>query len=148
MSIVQPLMDGAQVVDLCAGSGALGLEALSRGAAHCDFVERAMPVLRVLESNIATLGADERATVHRSEALKFVGAPTGGAPRWTVAFADPPYGEGTALALAERWLAEPFAATFGVEHEASLVLPAPAGGPAPDRRSYGDTAVTFYRLPD
>ena len=151
MSIVQPALDGARVVDLCAGSGALGLEALSRGAEHCDFVERAAPVRKVLEANIAGLGAGERAAVHRAEALAFLGggeganAPGASAARWDVAFADPPYGEGLALALAESWLRDPFAAIFGVEHEATLTLPSPADGTPSDRRVYGETALTFYR---
>lgn len=142
ISIVLPALDGARVVDLCAGSGALGLEALSRGAAHCDFVEKAAPVRRVLAENIATLGAGDRATIHGGSALKAIEefAP------WDVAFADPPYNEGQAVALAERWLRAPFAAIFGVEHESSITLPSHADGLEPDRRRYGITALTIYRL--
>lgn len=158
MSIVLPALDGARIVDLCAGSGALGLEALSRGAAHADLVERDAKVFETLRANATALGAGDRATLHRAEALRFidaapdsvtgpsgpassggVGAP-GTSPRWDVAFADPPYRQGIALALAERWLAAPFATIFGVEHEAELTLPAPG-----DRRTYGDTAITIYR---
>ena len=72
MSIVAPALDGARVLDLCAGSGALGLEALSRGAGHADFVEQAPKVLTTLRSNLATLGAEARATMHRSEAVRFL----------------------------------------------------------------------------
>jgi 16S rRNA (guanine966-N2)-methyltransferase len=144
MSIIRPALDGARVVDLCAGSGALGLEALSRGAAHCDFVEEDPAVRRALESNIAALGAAARATVHRSDALRFVDAAT---VPWDVAFADPPYGTGIALGLAERWLRTPFATIFGAEHEAGLTLPSSAAGVPPDRRVYGLTALTLYRQP-
>jgi 16S rRNA (guanine966-N2)-methyltransferase len=144
MSIIRPALDGARVVDLCAGSGALGLEALSRGAAQCDFVEQDPGVRRVLQANIAALGAADRATVHASEALRFVDAATG---PWDVAFADPPYGKGIALGLAERWLRTPFATIFGAEHEAGLTLPSSADGVAPDRRVYGLTALTLYRQP-
>ncbi|MEX2181666.1 MAG: 16S rRNA (guanine(966)-N(2))-methyltransferase RsmD [Gemmatimonadaceae bacterium] len=151
LSIVRPALDGARVVDLCAGTGALGLEALSRGAAHCDFVEQSPTVLRTLEANLATLGAGARAAVHRRDALGFVGerAPEGADAPWDVAFADPPYREGVALALAERWLRAPFATIFGVEHETALTLPAPAAGgtATAERRAYGDTTLTFYRLP-
>ncbi len=147
MSIVQPALDGARVVDLCAGSGALGLEALSRGAVHCDFVEQDPQVLATLRANIAALGAGDRATVHRAAAERFVDAAAPGPPcPWAVAFADPPYASGVAAALAERWLRAPFAAIFGVEHAAALTLPAPAAGTTVDRRRYGDTAITFYRL--
>jgi 16S rRNA (guanine966-N2)-methyltransferase len=157
MSIVRPALDGAQVADLYAGSGALGLEALSRGAAHCDFVERDAAVRRTLDANVQALGAGTRATVHAAEALAFVDAAvtaraatasTGqgaGGPCWDVAFADPPYAEGTAAALAERWLATGFATIFGVEHEAAVTLPVPADGRVADRRVYGDTALTIYR---
>ena len=72
MSIVQPALDGAEVLDLCAGSGALGLEALSRGAAHATFVERDPRVLSTLRENIAALGAEASATVLRAEAGRFL----------------------------------------------------------------------------
>jgi 16S rRNA (guanine966-N2)-methyltransferase len=148
LSIVHPHLDGARVVDLCAGSGALGLEALSRGAAHCDFVETSAAVRRVLEANIIALQGGERAAVHGTDAVAFLGAPDPGSdPRWDVAFADPPYREGIAEALARRWLAAPFATIFGVEHEMGVTMPAAADGTEPDRRTYGDTAVTIYRLP-
>ncbi len=160
MSIVHPSLDGARVLDLCAGSGALGLEALSRGAAHCDFVEKDARTRRVLSENIATLGAADRCAVHGGDALAFLSAhgagvtpPGAGASlekrdaRWDVAFADPPYAQGIAEGLARRWLDAAFATIFGIEHEASVTLPAPEGnaGRSVDRRVYGDTAVTFYR---
>ena len=147
MSIVNPWLDGARVVDLCAGSGALGLEALSRGASHCDFVEQDPKVLSTLRKNIADLGAGELGVVHRASALTFVddAMPDGALPPWDVAFADPPYGAGVAAALASRWLRAPFAAIFGVEHEAGLSLPVTADGATVDRRQYGDTALTLYR---
>jgi 16S rRNA (guanine966-N2)-methyltransferase len=148
LSIVHPQLDGARVADLCAGSGALGLEALSRGAVSCDFVEKSPVVQRVLEANIIALGAGDRAAVHRTDAVAFLGAPDLAAPpRWDVAFADPPYREGIAESLAQRWLAAPFATIFGVEHEAGVSLPSGPNAPEPDRRAYGDTAVTIYRLP-
>ncbi len=141
MSIVRPWLERARVADLCAGSGALGLEALSRGAAHCDFVEHDAAVRRTLVANIAALGAASRARVHEGDAIAAVERAS---EPWDVAFADPPYGTGIALKLAERWLRTPFAAIFGVEHEASLTLPHSADGTAPRRRVYGITALTIY----
>lgn len=158
MSIVQRAIPDARTLDLCAGSGALGLEALSRGATHCDFVEKDARTLRLLQENLAALGAEARATVHREDALRFLEAadasplPAAGAdsappsPRWELAFADPPYRQGLAAALADRWLAAPFATIFGVEHEAALSLPAPTDDRRVDRRVYGETAITIYRL--
>lgn len=141
-SILQAHFDGAHVVDLCAGSGALGLEALSRGAAHCDFVEKDAGTRRVLEANIAALGAGERATVHRGDAIAFLAHRP--PPDFDLAFADPPYDSGLAVALAERWLREPFATIFGLEHPANAAMPAYGSGAPPDRRAYGITALTFY----
>lgn len=146
MSIVGPSIDGARVIDLCAGSGALGLEALSRGAAHCDFVDRDPAVLKTLRKNIATLGAEERATVHRADVVEFLEDVEGAGGPWDLAFSDPPYKQKVARTLVERWLAAPFATIFGVEHEAELVLPdADTDARAADRRVYGGTAITLFR---
>jgi 16S rRNA (guanine966-N2)-methyltransferase len=138
MSIVHPSLDGARVLDLFAGSGALGLEALSRGAQSSDFVEMHAPSLRALRANIALLGAGGRATVHRGDALRFVAALAPGA--YDVAFADPPYRLGMAEQVVARWLEAPFATVLGVEHAAKEAMP--EGG---ETRRYGDTAVTLYR---
>jgi 16S rRNA (guanine966-N2)-methyltransferase len=137
MSIVHPWLPGARVIDLFAGSGALGLEALSRGARHARFVERAAPSLRALHANIAALGAGDRTTVDRDDALRVTERLTAG--EYDVAFADPPYGDGLAAAVAEHWLAMPFAAILGVEHAAADTMP--DGG---STRRYGSTAVTIY----
>lgn len=160
MSIVQPFVPDAQVLDLCAGSGALGLEMLSRGAAHCDFVEQSPSVLKVLEANIQALGAGERAAVHKADAVEFArkladgdgslktegnDLPSSIFRPYQVALTDPPYGKGIAEALAAIWLGAPFSDIFGIEHEAGLVLPDPPQGPPADRRRYGDTALTIYR---
>ncbi|MDF1502192.1 16S rRNA (guanine(966)-N(2))-methyltransferase RsmD [Roseisolibacter sp. H3M3-2] len=141
LSIVAADVDGARVLDLFAGSGALGLEALSRGAASADFVELNPPSLRALGANIARLGADAQAHVRRGDALRFVDALE--ADAYDLAFADPPYAHDAALRVAERWLVVPFARVLGVEHSSRVTLP--AGG---DTRTYGDTAVTIYRVPD
>lgn len=139
MSIVQPSLPGARVVDLFAGSGALGLEALSRGAVSCDFVEASAKSLMALRANIDKLSAAPRSTVHRADALKFASLLALG--EYDVAFADPPYEQGLAPALAERWHEVPFASVIGIEHSARE--PMPEGG---ERRRYGTTAITFYGL--
>ena len=139
MSILQHRLPGARVLDLFAGSGALGLEALSRGARHADFVENAPTSLRTIRANIATLGADDAATIHRTDALHFVERLEEGA--YDLAFADPPYRLGLAVTLAERWLETPFASVIGIEHEVRLAMP--EGG---EVRRYGDTMITLYGL--
>ncbi|HEY7567039.1 MAG TPA: 16S rRNA (guanine(966)-N(2))-methyltransferase RsmD [Gemmatimonadaceae bacterium] len=138
MSIVQPALPGARVLDLFSGSGALGLEALSRGAASADFVEITPASLQALHDNIEALGAQDRTRVHRGDALRFAGKLQPG--EFDVAFADPPYNLGMAQRLTSLWLRRPFAAILGVEHDAHEELP--EGG---DTRVYGSTAITLYR---
>jgi 16S rRNA (guanine966-N2)-methyltransferase len=150
MSIVNQALDGSRVVDLCAGSGALGLEALSRGATHCDFVESDANVVAVLKANIATLGAESRSAVHKKSVeawLQDLPSPVSPLPSvvWDLAFADPPYASGLAQTLSARWLIAPFATIFGVEHAAALTLPDAGQGQSVDRRKYGDTTITIYR---
>lgn len=141
MSIVHHQLPEARVLDLCAGSGALGLEALSRGAATCDFVERSEPAMRIIRSNLEALGGHEGALLHRDDAVAFVSALP--ALAYDVAFADPPYDGDTALALVERWLEVPFSAILGIEHAAAAPMPAPG-----QTRRYGLTALTFFRVTD
>lgn len=138
MSILQHEMPDARVVDLFAGSGALGLEALSRGAVSCDFVELAPAALKAIRENAATLGAGPRATIHRADALEFVQGK--GAETWDVAFADPPYHLGLAAKLANLWIEQPFSRILSVEHQVGEEMP-----PASDRRSWGTTGVSIYR---
>lgn len=139
MSIVQPELPDARVLDLFAGSGALGLEALSRGAATATFVESASRSVAALVENVKALGAGERATLQRADAVKFASRLPAGA--FDVAFADPPYRLGFALRILDAWQAVPFARVLGIEHERELELP------GADRREYGDTVVSFFRAP-
>ncbi len=138
MSIVHSLLPDAKVLDLCAGSGALGLEALSRGAGTCDFVERTPRVLQLLQANLAQLGGHPGAQMHRDEALLFASALSAGS--YDVAFADPPYASPLALQIVELWLAVPFAHVLGVEHSSTVELPVPG-----QTRRYGSTSLTIYR---
>jgi len=139
MSIVQPWLPGARVLDLFAGSGALGLEALSRGAESCDFIESSAKSLVALRANITKLAAASRSHVHRVDALRYALGLT--ASMYQVAFGDPPYEQGLAPKLAERWLEVRFAEVLGVEHSTREELP-----PGGERRKYGTTAITFYGL--
>jgi 16S rRNA (guanine966-N2)-methyltransferase len=141
MSILQLDVPQARVLDLYAGSGALGLEALSRGAISADFVETNLKSLRALEENIANLGASQLSRIHRRSAFAFTEslAPLS----YDVVFADPPYSTGEAAKLAEQWLATRYSRVLSVEHEAKT--PMPSGG---ETRKYGSTAITFYRNED
>jgi 16S rRNA (guanine966-N2)-methyltransferase len=139
MSIVGPQLLDARVLDLFAGSGALGIEALSRGAASADLVENAARSLEAINANLAFVGAGEAARVHRADALHFAKGLT--AHAYDVAFADPPYDLGMAAQIADQWLQVPFAGLLGVEHRAFEKLP-----PGGEMRRYGTTAITFFRV--
>ena len=139
LSIVGSWIPNARVLDLFAGSGALGLEALSRGAAVADFVEIAPASIATIKANAEQLGAGDAAIVHRADAIRFAEKLEPG--EYDVAFADPPYDVALARRLADLWLSTPFASILGVEHRSSEVLPGD-----PDRRRYGDTAISFYGL--
>jgi 16S rRNA (guanine966-N2)-methyltransferase len=138
MSILQHDIPDARVLDLFAGSGALGLEALSRGAAFVDFVEISSRSLDALRRNVETLRAAGETRVHRGDALRFIERLDAGA--YDMAFADPPYRLGLAAQVAARWLDVPFASALAVEHDVRESLPEGA-----TRRTYGDTVITIYR---
>jgi 16S rRNA (guanine966-N2)-methyltransferase len=138
-SILQFDLPGARVVDLCAGSGALGIEALSRGASHVTFVDNAPRSLDAIRRNLTTLGADASSyTLHRADVLPFVRDLP--ADAFTLGFADPPYASGIAAQLAEAWRSVRFASVLSVEHPDAVRL-----GDGGDRRRYGLTAITFFR---
>jgi 16S rRNA (guanine966-N2)-methyltransferase len=139
MSILADALPGARVLDLYAGSGALGLEALSRGAAASDFVELNPPSLRALEANVAALDVGDRARIHRADALRF--AERLGAGAYDVVFADPPYNRDDAARLVTLFRRTPFARILSIEHRAAEQLEGDS------TRRYGDTALTFCHAP-
>ena len=139
MSILASELPGARVLDLFAGSGALGLEALSRGAASAEFVELHRASLAALHDNIAALGLESVATVRRADAERY--ARELPAKAFDVAFADPPYTIDYAGRLVALFRERPFARILSVEHRADL----PISGD--ETRRYGDTAITFCHAP-
>jgi 16S rRNA (guanine966-N2)-methyltransferase len=137
MSALGGRLDGLTVLDLFAGSGALGLEALSRGAAWVVFVERARGSLRVLEANVAHLGAGEACRVVADDVFRYLKAFDG--PPFDVALADPPYGAGDAGRLVALFRTSPFARELWLEHPWRETFP---DNPGDRTRRYGDTALT------
>jgi len=140
MSAMGGRFDGQRALDLFAGSGALGLELLSRGAAHVTFVERARGSLQVLRRNVALVGAGDRATVVAADVFGWLDGPTApetGLPE--IAVADPPYATGLAIRLVERFQAAPFAECLWVEHATAEPLPDIEGL---RQRRYGDTTLS------
>jgi 16S rRNA (guanine(966)-N(2))-methyltransferase RsmD len=148
-NILGDAVSQAQVLDLFAGTGALGIEALSRGAAQAVFVEENPESLKVLRRNLESLGLMERAQVLPWPALAALKKLAAQAGRFEVAFLDPPYGLGlaekTLAALAEAGLMAP-EAVIVVEHSRREQLPEAVGAlTCQDLRRYGDTRVAFYR---
>jgi len=131
---------GACVLDLFAGTGALGLEALSRGAAHATFVENGRRALTLLRENIGLCGVAERSTILARDARRL-----GPAPRpHDLVFLDPPYGKGLGeramqAALAGGWLAD---SALVIWEEGARIIP-PDGLTILDTLRYGDTTITF-----
>lgn len=139
-SILGPV-EGLRVLDLFAGSGALGLEALSRGAASAEFVDSDRRAVATIRRNLAALGVD--APVHRREVLAFLEGARG---KYELVFLDPPYS--SAPRLASR-LSERLPAVLG---EKSLIVtesdkrtPLMLDLPLADERVYGDTRIAIHR---
>lgn len=137
---------GIRVLDLFAGTGALGLEALSRGAAFCLFVEDDAEARGAIRANIEALGLTGQTKVWRRDATKL--GPCAPMAPFGLAFADPPYGKGLgekalAAASAGGWLAP--GATVVLEEREGLEVALPPGFTLTDRRAYGDTALWFCR---
>jgi 16S rRNA (guanine966-N2)-methyltransferase len=138
MSVIAAELPGARVLDLFAGSGALGLEALSRGAESATFVEQSPAALRTLQANLASLAAQERTRIVRTEAMRFVRGLDAG--EYDVALADPPYGRSFARSLAKAFAERPFAGLLCIEHGPDDLDDVPPGA---QTRSYGDTRLTL-----
>ena len=143
----------ARVLDLYAGSGAFGLEALSRGAALAVLVECARPAVAVLRDNIAELGLDAEAVVVTTPLPQAVRTLAQLGP-FDLVFADPPWDHvdsGEALRAVERLLVEPGTVTADVclvlEHAFRTPPPVVAGVALGETRRYGDTAVSYYARP-
>src|SRR5918997_2404845 len=135
MSILGDRLVEARVLDLFAGSGALGLEALSRGAVSATFVELNPPSLKALEQNITALAVQDSTTVHRGDAVRFAAKLPEGA--YDVVLADPPYTADYAAQLVALFRQRPFGRILSVEHRSNVALD------GDDTRRYGDTALTF-----
>jgi 16S rRNA (guanine966-N2)-methyltransferase len=139
-------LDGARVLDLFAGTGALGIEALSRGAASCLFVEEGTEARALIRTNIEVLGLTGVTRIFRRDATRLGDA--GRLGTFDLVFLDPPYGRGLgdkALIAARDggWLAE--RALIVLEERADCEVVLPAGFNELDRRVYGDTQIVLAR---
>jgi 16S rRNA (guanine966-N2)-methyltransferase len=135
--------EGLRVADLFAGTGALGLEALSRGAAHCTFVEKDRQAVEALKHNVERVGAGDRAEVRAQDAASFAGGP------FHLVLLDPPYGSELGAKAIKRLVETGSIAPGGlVTVESALRDAIEAPGLALEtERNYGKAKVTILRAP-
>lgn len=139
-------IEGARVLDLFAGSGALGLEALSRGARFCLFIDTGAESRALIRRNVEALGLTGATKIWRRDATRL--GPARPMPGFDLVFADPPYGQALGTAALASLLAGGWLAPDGLvvlEESADVEVVAPAGLAAVDRRVYGDTQLVFLR---
>lgn len=142
-----PELDGASIIDLFAGSGALGLEALSRGAGFCLFVETDAAARGAIRTNIDAMNLFGVARVHRRSATRLGPRPSDIAAPFTFAFLDPPYHKGLVQpcldALREGdWLTQDAAVMIETANDETLSLP---GWTCLDARTYGAASISFWQ---
>lgn len=149
-SIIGPV-DGLDVLDLFAGSGALGLEALSRGAASATLVERGRPAVACIRSNVAALGMDDRVRVVARDWRAALAAERAAGRTFGLCLLDPPYSLTDRVSAQLGALLQPLAVAPGIvviEHSAARPPPEPSGLEIVSRtdRTYGDTALSVMRV--
>jgi 16S rRNA (guanine966-N2)-methyltransferase len=149
LDTLMPWLPEARVLDLFAGAGGVGLEALSRGAAHVTFVERDARAVRALRANVTTLGVERAARVVRDDVLRALGTLRRAGEGFDVVFLDPPYdGDDVAATLAALGDAELLTGgAVVVAQHLTKRPPAPAAGSlaAFRTRRFGETTLTFFR---
>lgn len=141
-------LPGVRVIDLFAGTGALGLEALSRGAAYCLFVEDSADARALIRRNVEAFGLTGETRIFRRDATDL--GPAGNMNAYDLAFLDPPYGKGLgdkalAVLVSGKWLKP--GAIVVLEERSGADVTRPAGLTEIDRRTWGETDVHFYRTP-
>jgi 16S rRNA (guanine966-N2)-methyltransferase len=142
-SIFGPI-EGVRVLDLYAGSGALGIEALSRGAAEAVFVDSDARAVAAIKANLEALGIDAR--VHRRDAFSWLGSAAAGEEAFDLVFADPPYSSASRTAGRLSDLLPPLLTETSVTvTESDKRDPLLLALPLVDERTYGDTRIAIHR---
>jgi 16S rRNA (guanine(966)-N(2))-methyltransferase RsmD len=144
-NLIRPRLGGVHVLDLFAGSGALGIEALSRGAASVTFVDREPRGLAILRQNLDTLDLKEQGRVVRGDVVRWLESSPDEIQRAGIVFMDPPYDDvvlDRALRVIDREVGD---ATVVVEHSRRHELPALTRLQIDRQRRYGDTMVSVLR---
>jgi 16S rRNA (guanine966-N2)-methyltransferase len=143
VGLVEKDFEKGRVLDLFAGTGALGLEALSRGARYVDFVENGPAALHALKANVAALRETKKCRIFKKDVLPWIEGLE--AEQYQVAFVDPPYGSKKLDRVIERWMTVPFAQVLVLEHDKDHVLDAKATRQAKRFDFEGPTRVTILR---
>ena len=139
LDLIADLLPDARVLELCAGTGAVGLEALSRGAASVDFVERHPSALHSLKANVKALRETRSTRIFKRDAVPFTAGLDAGA--YDLVLVDPPYGSRLGPLLLEQWRERRYAPVFVLEHATDQEMPNGA------RRMVVDqTTLTRYEL--
>ena len=138
MDIIEADVQRARCLDLFAGTGALGLEALSRDATSCDFVENNASAMHALKANVAALRVRDQVRIFDRDAIPFVERIT--QIGYDVAFVDPPYGSRKLDRVLQRWLTQPFSRLLCLEHAPDHELELRG-----KRLRVGESAVTILR---
>ncbi len=141
-------LDDRRVLDLFAGSGALALEALSRGAAHATLVDSAPAAIKAIRANVAALGVgDEAVAVRRQDARAFLRSARAGGPQYDLVLLDPPYRLAAKLGRELSPLLRGVLAAGGrVVSESDRRAPLDLDLPLTDERRYGDTLIRTHEL--
>lgn len=137
----------ARVLDLYAGSGSVGIEALSRGAAGCDFVEHDRRAIAAIRENLVRAGVAEQASVHAMDVMRYLDHARDDS--FGLVFVDPPYDERAILAPLERLTGHLApGATVVVKHHWRTPIPEPPGLARWRERRFGETTLTFLGVED
>jgi 16S rRNA (guanine(966)-N(2))-methyltransferase RsmD len=143
-----PRLEGARVLDLFAGAGGLGIEALSRGAGFCLFVDAGFSAAAVLKKNLASLFPPQRYEVRRRDFRRALEKLFAEGERFDLVLADPPYQQDFLDGLAQTWRRFPVLkeeGVFALEHSKRQKFPAPENLVPGEIRKYGDTMVSYFR---
>lgn len=152
MDVLRPVLAGARFIDVCSGTGAVGIEAISNGAAHATFVDVESKSVRLLHQNADSLGLRQEVSIVKGDAEAYVTGLLGS--EFDILFADPPFESGLQerllMALAEHLRGEAEGCIIIMEHASRQPIGEQYAGPAVmlDRykeRRYGDITMTFFR---
>ncbi|MEC0269432.1 16S rRNA (guanine(966)-N(2))-methyltransferase RsmD [Paenibacillus anseongense] len=148
-SMIGPYFDGGQVLDLFAGTGGLGIEALSRGMDKAVFIDIEKKSIDTIQHNLQVAGLKDQAEIYRTDAARALKALAKREQQFQLVFLDPPYKMKVIVDLINAMETQAIveaSTTIVVEHDAKDVLDDVIGGFKQQRRAdYGDTAVTIYK---